>query len=105
MRVVFSKIANIHFNEILNELSEKWTEKQTRVFISEYEKVIENVKIKLVTYPYYSKKHQIHFALIGKKNVKCTLKFIQKITSFWFLISLRSKEIPKNYINCKKPFI
>lgn len=78
MRVVFSKIANIHFNEILNELSEKWTEKQTRVFISEYEKVIENVKIKLVTYPYYSKKHQIHFALIGKKNVKMYFKVYPK---------------------------
>ena len=78
MRVVFSKIANIHFNEILNELSEKWTEKQTRVFISEYEKVIENVKIKLVTYPYYSKKHQIYFALIGKKNVKMYFKVYTK---------------------------
>ena len=78
MRVVFSKVANIHYNEILNELSENWTEKQTRVFISEYEKVIENVKIKLVPYPYYSKEHKIHFALIGKKNIKMYFKIYPK---------------------------
>jgi len=55
MRVIFSKVAGFHYQEILAKLSEKWTEKELRVFISEYEAVIENVKIKLVTYPYYSK--------------------------------------------------
>ncbi|KFC20177.1 hypothetical protein [Chryseobacterium sp. FH1] len=74
MRVVFSKVADFHYNEILVKLSEKWTEKEIKVFITEYENVIENVKIKLVSYPYYSKKHKIQFALMGKKNVKMYFK-------------------------------
>jgi len=57
MRVVFSKVADIHYKEM---------------------NVIENIKIKLVSYPYYSKKHQIQFALMGKKNVKMFFKIYPK---------------------------
>ena len=78
MQVVLSKVADIHYNEILAQLSEKWTEKEIRVFISEYESVVENVKIKLVSYPYYSKKDKIQFALMGKKNVKMFFKVYPK---------------------------
>ena len=74
MRVVLSKVAYIHYNEILVQLSKKWTQKEIKVFISEYENVIENIKIKLVSYPYYSKKDKIQFALMGKKNVKMFFK-------------------------------
>jgi len=78
MRVVFSKVADNHYQDILAKLAEKWTEKEIRVFISEYENVIENIKIKLVSYPYYSKKQKIQFALIGKKNVKMFFKIYPK---------------------------
>ena len=78
MRVVFSKVADNHYQDILEKLAEKWTEKEIRVFISEYENVIENVKIKLVSYPYYSKKHKIQFAFMGKKNVKMFFKIYPK---------------------------
>ena len=78
MQVVLSKVTDIHYNEILAQLSKKWTEKEIRVFISEYESVVENVKIKLVSYPYYSKKDKIQFALMGKKNVKMFFKVYPK---------------------------
>lgn len=74
MRVVFSKIADIHHQEILEQLSIRWTEEEIRVFNSEYEKILENVRLKLVTYPFYSKKHKIQYALLGKKNVKMFFK-------------------------------
>lgn len=78
MRVVFSKVADIHYKEILVHLSKKWTEKEIQAFISEYENVIENIKIKMISYPYYSKKHQIQFALMGNKNVKMFFKIYPK---------------------------
>lgn len=78
MRVVFSKIAEIHRDEILNFLSERWTEKEIKSFIEEYESVIDNLKTKLVTYPFYSEKHKIQYALIGKKHVKLFFKIYPK---------------------------
>jgi len=78
MRVVFSKVADIHYKEM---------------------NVIENIKIKLVSYPYYSKKHQIQFALMGKKNVKMFFKIYPKenviFVSDFFIVRKDPKKLYK----------
>lgn len=78
MRVVFSKIAEIHRNEILEFLTQNWTEKEVKTFVEEYESVVDNLKAKLVTYPFYSRTHKIQYALIGKKHVKMFFKIYPK---------------------------
>lgn len=56
MRVVFSKIAEVHYGEILEHLSKRWTHEEINIFNTEYESILANIRLKLVTYPFYSKK-------------------------------------------------
>lgn len=95
MQVVFSKIAEIHRDEILDFLYERWTEKEVNSFIEEYEFVINNLKQKLVSYPFYSKKHKIQYALIGKKHVKVFFKIYPKENLILIFDFFNVKKDPK----------
>lgn len=68
MRIIFSEVANISYENIIEFLSETWTEKQINMFIDEAEKVVGKLKDgKFKLYQKHSK--DIRSALIGKKHV------------------------------------
>jgi plasmid stabilization system protein ParE len=74
MRIIFSKVANQSYENIIEFLSQTWTEKEIGMFIDEAEKVINKLKEgKFRLYQKYSK--DIRSALIGKKHVRM---FFQK---------------------------
>ncbi|WP_374461809.1 type II toxin-antitoxin system RelE/ParE family toxin [Chryseobacterium taeanense] len=69
MRIIFSKVANKSYEDILEFLSQTWTEKEISVFIDEAEKVTDQLKDgKFPLFQKYSK--DIRSALIGKKHVR-----------------------------------
>lgn len=69
MRIIFSKVANRSYEDILEFLSQTWTEKEISVFIDEAEKVTDQLKDdKFLLFQKYSK--DIRSALIGKKHVR-----------------------------------
>jgi len=69
MRIIFSKVASQSYENILEFLSQTWTEKEIGVFIDEAEKVI--IKLKEGKFRLYQKySNDIRSALIGKKHVR-----------------------------------
>lgn len=69
MRIIFSKVANRSYEDILEFLSQTWTEKEISVFIDEAEKVTDQLKDgKFFLFQKYSK--DIRSALIGKKHIR-----------------------------------
>ncbi len=69
MRIIFSKVASRSYENILEFLSQTWTEKEVDVFIDEAEKVTNQLKEgKFLLFQKYSK--DIRSALIGKKHVR-----------------------------------
>ncbi|HCR74972.1 MAG TPA: hypothetical protein DIW37_00895 [Chryseobacterium sp.] len=69
MRIIFSKVASRSYENILEFLSQTWTEKEMEIFIDEAEKVTNQLKEgKFLLFQKYSK--DIRSALIGKKHVR-----------------------------------
>lgn len=69
MRIIFSKVASRNYENILEFLSQTWTEKEMGIFIDEAEKVTNQLKEgKFLLFQKYSK--DIRSALIGKKHVR-----------------------------------
>ncbi|PVV54837.1 hypothetical protein [Chryseobacterium sp. HMWF035] len=69
MRIIFSKVASRSYENILEFLSQTWTEKEIGIFIDEAEKVTNQLKEgKFLLFQKYSK--DIRSALIGKKHVR-----------------------------------
>ncbi len=69
MRIIFSEIASRSYVNIIEFLSETWTEKEVGLFIDEAEKVAGTLKEgKFNLYQKYS--HDVRSALIGKKHVR-----------------------------------
>ncbi|WP_336688536.1 MULTISPECIES: type II toxin-antitoxin system RelE/ParE family toxin [unclassified Chryseobacterium] len=69
MRIIFSKVASRSYEDILEFLSQTWTEKEMGIFIDEAEKVTNQLKEgKFLLFQKYSK--DIRSALIGKKHVR-----------------------------------
>jgi hypothetical protein len=69
MRIIFSKIAVQSYEEIIEFLSESWTEKEMGRFIDDTEKITGKLKEgKFKLYQKYS--HDVRSALIGKKHVR-----------------------------------
>ncbi|OVE59892.1 hypothetical protein [Chryseobacterium mucoviscidosis] len=69
MRIIFSKVASRSYENILEFLSQTWTEKEMGIFIDEAEKVTNQLKEgKFLLFQKYSK--DIRSALIGKKHVR-----------------------------------
>lgn len=72
MRIIFSKVASRSYENILEFLSQTWTEKEMGIFIDEAEKVTNQLKEgKFLLFQKYSK--DIRSALIGKKTRKNVL--------------------------------
>ncbi|MFY7815071.1 MAG: hypothetical protein ACOVRK_07750 [Chryseobacterium taeanense] len=72
MRIIFSKVANRSYEDILEFLSQTWTDKQISVFIDEAKKVTDQLKdAKFPLFQKYSK--DIRSALIGKNMCGCSL--------------------------------
>lgn len=72
--------------------------KKINIFNTEYQSILENIRLKLVTYPFYSKKHKIQFALLGKRNVKMFFK-IYPIDNLIFVFDFFSVKKDPNSIN------
>lgn len=69
MRIVFSKIANQSYEEIIEFLSSTWTQKEIEVFIDDAQRIVNKLRGgKFNLYQKYSK--DIRSALIGKKHVR-----------------------------------
>jgi len=69
MRIIFSKVASRSYENILEFLSQTWTEKEIGIFIDEAEKITNQLKEgKFRLFQKYSK--DIRSALIGKKHVR-----------------------------------
>ena len=69
MRVLFSKIADLTYNENLEFLLRLWTQKEIDVFINDAETVVNNLKIGHFQI-YKKEKGNIRSVLIGKRHVK-----------------------------------
>ncbi|MFL9835396.1 hypothetical protein ABS765_15315 [Chryseobacterium sp. ST-37] len=73
MRVVFSKIANDSYEDIIEFLSKTWTEKEITVFVNDVTLIVSKLKEgKFNLYQKYSK--DIRSALIGRKHVRMYFK-------------------------------
>ncbi len=69
MRIIFSKVAVQTYDDILEFLSQTWTEKEINIFIDEAEKIVNQLKQgKFRLYQKYA--GNIRSALIGKKHVR-----------------------------------
>ena len=69
MRVIFSKIADLTYNENLEFVARLWTQKEVDVFVNDAEAVVQNLKngnFKI----YKIETKNIRSVLIGKKHVK-----------------------------------
>ncbi|KQR91983.1 hypothetical protein ASG01_13365 [Chryseobacterium sp. Leaf180] len=69
MRVVFTKIAEISYGEILQFLSEVWTQREMNVFIDDVESIV--TQLMEGKYRMFQKSQAgTRSALIGKKHVR-----------------------------------
>lgn len=69
MRIVFSKIANQSYEEIIEFLSSTWTQKEIDVFIDDAQGIVNKLREgNFNLYQKYAK--DIRLALIGKKHVR-----------------------------------
>lgn len=94
MRIIFSKVANESYENILEFLSQTWTEKEIGVFIDEAEKVIDKLKeCKFRLYQKYSK--DIRSALIGKKHVRM---FFRKDSQIQILLFFDMRQDPQKIL-------
>ncbi|MEC3875750.1 hypothetical protein [Chryseobacterium salviniae] len=94
MRIIFSKVANESYENILEFLSQTWTEKEIGVFIDEAEKVIDKLKEgKFRLYQKYSK--DIRSVLIGKKHVRM---FFRKDSQIQILLFFDMRQDPQKIL-------
>lgn len=69
MRIIFSEVAGQTYEDIIEFLSQTWTEKEINVFIDEAEKIVNQLKQgKFRLYQKYA--GNIRSALIGKKHIR-----------------------------------
>ncbi len=69
MRIIFSEVAGQTYEDIIEFLSQTWTEKEINVFIDEAEKIVNQLKQgKFRLYQKYV--GNIRSALIGKKHIR-----------------------------------
>lgn len=70
MKIVFTKNAIISFQDIIDYLNHKWTQKEINNFKKELEKFIQSVQDGIISYPTLEWNKNLRYALIGNKQVK-----------------------------------
>lgn len=69
MRVLFSKVANESYLDIIEFLSVMWTEREIEIFIRDVEQIVDELETnKFKKYQKFSE--YTYSALIGKKHVR-----------------------------------
>jgi len=69
MRVLFSKVANESYLDIIEFLSVMWTEREIEIFIRDVEQIVDELETnKFKKYQKFS--DNTYSALIGKKHVR-----------------------------------
>jgi len=94
MKIIFSNTAIESLKEIVDFLTERWTEKELKTFNKDLEKLIESFNDKLISYQTLDSDNQLRFALLGKKQVK--IYFDMKTDYVEILLFLPSKGNPEN---------
>lgn len=94
MKVIYSKIALISLQEIIEFLENKWTDKEIRNLNHDLENLIKSLDESIISYPKINAEDNLRFALIGKKQVKVIFEIHSdsvEILLFW-----ASKKNPEN---------
>ena len=70
MKIRYSKNALKTLQEIIEFLESKWTDKEIQNLNNDFEKFIQSLDDRIISYPKINSKDNLRFALIGKKQVK-----------------------------------
>ena len=70
MKIIYSDEAIFSLEEVVKFLIDNWTHIELDVFEFELENFLENINDEIITYPKVDGFKNLHFALIGNKQVK-----------------------------------
>ena len=68
MKIRYSKNALKTLQEIIEFLESKWTDKEIQNLNNDFEKFIQSLDDRIISYPKINSKDNLRFALIGKKT-------------------------------------
>ena len=94
MKIRYSKNALKTLQEIIEFLESKWTNKENQNLNNDFEKFIQSLDDRIISYPKINSKDNLRFALIGKKQVKVFFELHDdsvEILLFW-----ANKKYPEN---------
>ena len=94
MKIRYSKNALKTLQEIIEFLESKWTDKEIQNLNNDFEKFIQSLDDRIISYPKINSKDNLRFALIGKKQVKVFFELHDD--SVEILLFLPSKGNPEN---------
>lgn len=100
MRIIFSKIANRSYEDVIEFLSYNWTEREIDIFIDDAQQIIDQLKAgKFRQFQRYSS--DIRSALIGKKHIRM---FFRKKNEkeIWILLFFDVRQDPQKILNLLK---
>ena len=97
MKVIYSKDALESLREIVDFLDYRWTQKELNTFRKDLEKLVETLQKGTIHFPKIMMDKPLHYALIGKKQVK--VYFDLSEDSVEFLLFLPSKANPQKLLN------
>lgn len=99
MRVVFSKIANQTYEDILEFLSYVWTEKEMNIFITDVFKIVEDLENgNFLRFQKFNK--TTRSALIGKNHIR--MFFRKEMDKIRILLFFDMRQNPEKIINLLK---
>ncbi len=70
MKVVYSRIALLSLQELMEFLEQRWTFREIQILNKDLEKLLKTLEDKIISYPISEYDSKLRYALIGKKQIK-----------------------------------